>query len=47
MAFWLPVGLVVVILGGFDLLARRRRRRLLERLRTEWGRRTERTWDLP
>lgn len=47
MAFWLPVGLVVVILAGFDLLARRRRRRLLERLRAEWGRSTERTRDLP
>ena len=47
MAFWLPVGLVVVILAGFDLLARRRRRRLLERLRAEWGRPTERTRDLP
>ena len=47
MAFWLPVGLVVVILAGFDLLARRRRRRLLERLRAEWGRPAERTRDLP
>ncbi len=47
MTFWLPVGLVVVILAGFDLLARRRRRRLLERLRAEWGRPAERTRDLP
>ena len=47
MAFWLPVGLVVIILAGFNLLARRRRRRLLERLRAEWGRPTDRTRDLP
>ncbi len=47
MALWLPVGLVVVILAGFHLLTRRRRRKLLERLRAEWGRPTERTRDLP
>ena len=47
MAFWLPVGLVVVILAGFNLLARRRQRKLLQRLRAEWGRPTERTRDLP
>ena len=46
MVFWLPVGLVVVILAGFHLLTRRRRRKLLERLRAEWGRPTERTRDL-
>ena len=46
MALWLPVGLVVVILAGFHLLTRRRRRKLLERLRAEWGRPTERTRDL-
>ena len=46
MAFWLPIGLVVVILAGFNLLARCRQRRLLERLRAEWGRPTERARDL-
>ena len=46
MAFWLPVGLVVVILAGFNLLARRRQPELLKRLRAEWGRPTERARDL-
>ena len=45
MAFWLPVGLVVVILAAFNLLARRRQRKLLERLRAEWGRPAERARD--
>ena len=46
MAFWLPVGLVVAFLAGLNLQARRRRRKLLERLRAEWGRPTERTREL-
>ena len=46
MAFWLPVGLIVVILAGFTLQARRRERKLLARLRAEWGRPTEQARDI-
>ena len=45
MAFWLPAGLVVAILAGFTFLARRRERKLLARLRAEWGRPIERARD--
>ena len=46
MEFWLPVGLVVVVLAGFAFQARWRQRKLLARLRAEWGHPTERTRDI-
>ena len=46
MEFWLPVGLVVVVLAGFAFQARWRQRKLLGRLRAEWGHPTERTRDI-
>ena len=46
MALWLPLGIVAFVFAALAFLQRRRRKKLLARLRAEWGHPSERERDI-